>query len=108
MFGERVKKVRKSMKLTQVQFSKMLGVSKQTVSNWENDEAVPGIDLLKKIAEKCDVTTDYLLELDQRYILNVDDLPIEYVAHIQQIVNDLKKSITERGKINEENCDLRR
>lgn len=91
MFGERIKSVRKAMRLTQVEFAKMLKVSKQTVSNWENDEAVPGIDLLRTIAEKCDVTTDYLLELDNRYIINIDDLPIEIVTHIQQLINDMKR-----------------
>ena len=97
MFGERLKAVRKSMKLTQVEFSNMLGVSKQTVSNWENDEAVPSIELLKKIAEKCDVTSDYLLELDERYILNINNLPIEIIAHLQQVINDIKRLATEGG-----------
>lgn len=98
MFGERIKVVRKSMKLTQVEFAAMLKVSKQTVSNWENDEAVPSIELLKSIAEKCAVTTDYLLELDQRHIIDVDEMPIELVSHIQQIINDMKKLIAE-GRI---------
>lgn len=91
MFGERVKSVRKAMKFTQVEFAGLLKVSKQTVSNWENDEALPGIELLKSIAEKCDVTTDFLLELDDRYIINIDDLPIEIVTHIQQVINDMKR-----------------
>lgn len=91
MFGERIKKVRIANKLTQVEFADALRVSKQTVSNWENNEAVPGIDLLRTIAEKYDITSDYLLELDNRYIINIDDLPIEIVTHIQQVINDMKR-----------------
>lgn len=37
MLGERIRAVRISRKLTQVEFAKILNVSKQSVSNWEND-----------------------------------------------------------------------
>lgn len=103
MLGEKIKIVRKSMRFTQVEFASMLKVSKQTVSNWENDEAIPSVELLKSIAEKCSVTTDFLLDLDQRHVIDVDQMPIEIVSHIQQVINDIKKIISDGGVKNDKN-----
>lgn len=92
MLGDQIKKVRTSYKLSQYEFSKMLNISKQSVSNWENNNIVPTVDVLKTIALKFSVSSDYLLELDDRFIVDVTGLPMETVAHIQLIINDLKKS----------------
>ena len=92
MLGDQIKKVRTSYKLSQYEFSKMLNISKQNVSNWENNNIVPTVDMLKTIALKFSVSSDYLLELDDRFIVDVTGLPMETVAHIQLIINDLKKS----------------
>lgn len=92
MLGDQIKKVRTSYKLSQYEFSKMLNISKQSVSNWENNNIVPTVDMLKTIALKFSVSSDYLLELDDRFIVAVTGLPMETVAHIQLIINDLKKS----------------
>ena len=37
MFGDQIKKIRKSNKMSQVEFAEILNVSKQSVSNWENN-----------------------------------------------------------------------
>lgn len=92
MLGERIRAVRISRKLTQVEFAKILNVSKQSVSNWENDEVVPALQMIKQIAEKFSVSADYLLELNNRYILDIEGLSIEVIAHLQQIINDLKEA----------------
>ena len=90
MFGDIIKKLRKSRNLNQVQLANSLGVSKQTVSNWENNNILPSIDMLVKVATFFSVQTDYLLELDSRTILDISDLSLEEIAHIQQIINDIR------------------
>lgn len=50
MFGEIIKKLRLSYNLNQVQLADELNVSKQTISNWENNNILPSIDMLIKIA----------------------------------------------------------
>lgn len=57
--GERIKRVRKSAALTQVQFAKQLGVSRGAVANWERDEGVK-LDNLKKIAERFECSVEWL------------------------------------------------
>lgn len=90
MLSARIKELRTAHRLTQVEFAKLLSVSKQAVSNWENDNIQPSIEMLVKIANVFSVSTDYLLSLDNRKYIEVTDLPNEVVAHIQQIITDIK------------------
>ncbi len=59
--GSRISKARKSKGYTQEQFSQLLDVTAQAVSKWENDISCPDIQLLPKISEILDMTTDELL-----------------------------------------------
>ncbi|MBQ6844092.1 MAG: helix-turn-helix transcriptional regulator [Agathobacter sp.] len=89
MFGDQIKALRKSHNLNQVQLAQKLDVSKQTVSNWENNNILPSIEMLIKIARFFSVSTDYLLELDERTYIEVTGLSNSQLAHIQQIISDL-------------------
>ena len=89
MFGDIIKKLRTAHNLNQVQLAGKLNVSKQTVSNWENNNILPSIEMLVKIAQFFMVSTDYLLELDQREYLEITGLTDEQTAHIKEIIRDI-------------------
>lgn len=89
MFGETIKTLRLSYSLSQVQLANELCVSKQTVSNWENNNILPSIEMLIKISRFFSVSTDYLLELDNRRYIEITDLTDEQTAHVQQIIRDI-------------------
>ena len=89
MFDERIKELRSAHNLNQVELGKKLGVSKQCICNWENNNIQPSIDMLIKIARYFGVTTDYLLGLDNSKYINVDGLTIQQRDHIQNIINDI-------------------
>lgn len=89
MFGDIIKSLRLSHNMNQVQLAEELSVSKQTVSNWENNNILPSIEMLIKISHFFSVSTDYLLELDNRNYIEVTDLSETHRAHIQQIINDI-------------------
>lgn len=91
MLGEQIRTLRIAHRMTQVQLAEKLGVSKQTVSNWENDNVPPSTEMLRKIAITLSCSSDYLLELDtSRAILDITSLTVEQIAHIQQIINDFQ------------------
>lgn len=94
MFGNRIKTLRLSYNLSQVQLAEQLSVSKQTVSNWENGYIQPSIDILIRIANFFSVSTDYLLGLDDKTYIEVTGLTPKQLTHIQQIIDDItaKKS----------------
>ena len=89
--NENIKKLRITRGLNQVEFAKILCVTKQCVSNWENDNVVPSIDMLCKIADFFEVSTDYLLGRSERRVVEVSNLTDEQISHITSIVNDLGK-----------------
>ena len=64
MLNDNIKRLRLSFQISQVELAKKLGVSKQCVSNWENDNVLPSIEMLVKLAQIFNVTTDNLLDLD--------------------------------------------
>ena len=90
--NENIKKLRLSQGLNQVEFAKILCVTKQCVSNWENDNIVPSIEMLCKIADFFGVSTDYLLGRSEKRIIEVSSLTDEQIAHLISLVNDLSKS----------------
>ena len=90
MLNKRITELRMSFGWTQVQLAQKLGITKQTVSNWENDNIQPSIDMLVKLSKIFNVSTDYLLGLTPTNSINVDGLPTEFVSHIVQIIDDYK------------------
>ncbi len=91
MLSARIKEIRTAKKLSQVDLAKLLGVTKQSVSNWENDNIQPSVEMLLKISEALNVTTDYLLGRSDRRYLDITDLPEEAIQYIQGIISFINK-----------------
>ena len=60
--GEKIWRLREEKGLSQEALAEMLEVSRQTVSNWENDRATPDAYKLKQLCEELGVSADVLLE----------------------------------------------
>lgn len=60
--GEKITALRMYARLSQEQLAEKLSVSRQSVSKWEMDQAVPQIDKILQLAELFSVTTDELLK----------------------------------------------
>ena len=88
--GNQILSIRKEQKLTQEEFGRLFYVTRQTVSNWENDNIQPSIEMLIKLSNVFNISTDYLLGLTPTNSINVDGLPIEFVSHIVQIIDDYR------------------
>lgn len=72
--GEVIYKRRRELELTQNQLAKLLNISFQAVSKWENGTAYPDIEMLPKLAAALHTTVDALLgyesvvtDYDKRY-----------------------------------------
>ena len=89
MLGEQIRNLRVNKGLNQVELAKILGVTKQSVSNWENENIMPSIDMLVKISNYFSVSTDYLLGLSEKHSLNTDGLTELQIAHIQTLIDDI-------------------
>lgn len=90
MFSERIKELRTSLGLNQIQFGRKLFVTKQCVSNWENGNIQPSIDMVIKISKTFSVSADYILGISNEHTLDVSGLTNEQILHIQNVVNDIR------------------
>ena len=90
MLGQRIGELRTAHGWSQVELAKRLSVAKQTVSNWENENIQPSIEMLVRLSKIFGVTTDYLLGLDELPRLNVEGLPTSVVADFSQLIDDFR------------------
>lgn len=58
--GERISELRKERKLSQGQLAETLGITRQAVSKWENDLAVPDALKMIQLADILDTDIEYL------------------------------------------------
>lgn len=95
MFAEKLKYLRMSREINQVQLGEKLGVKKQSISNWENDNILPSIEMLIKVADFFNVSSDYLLGREGGDYINgiyieVTGLTPEKISHVKAIVDDMR------------------
>ena len=60
-FGARLRQLRTARGLSQMDFSKQIGISKSSVNMYERGEREPGLETLENIADYFNVDMDYLL-----------------------------------------------
>ena len=88
--GSKIKAARLEKKLTQEQVAELLGVSRQTISNWENEKSYPDIISVIKMSDCYEVSLDYLLKEEQKMKT--------YYDYLEESTN-VVKSNTNRNKI---------
>lgn len=64
IFCERLKELRKNGNLSQKRLAEILQTTNSTVCDWERGRSQPDLSALVKLAEIFDVSTDYLLGLE--------------------------------------------
>lgn len=96
-FSVVLRELRKRDGLSQRQLAERLGVTKSVISYYELSERVPSPDVLVKIAGVFHVTTDYLMGLDSRTMINISDLPLEDVKLLESIAAALRLKNSQIG-----------
>lgn len=66
MFHDNLITLRKMKKLSQEELAEHIGISRQTLSKWENGESLPDIEKAKALADFFSVTIDDLLSYDSQ------------------------------------------
>lgn len=65
ILANRIKELRKKENLTQREFAKKVGCTAATLSAYENGSKSPSLDIVKGIAEKCNVSLDWLCGIEK-------------------------------------------
>lgn len=91
MIGNRIKETREKNGMTQSALSKKLGISRSAVNAWEMGISVPSAQYLVEVSKLFNVSTDYLLGLDEKEQIDVSDLSDEEKQMIYSMINYFKK-----------------
>ena len=83
--GTKLKSARKKCGLTQEKAAEAVGVSRQTISNWENEKSYPDIVSVIRLSSLYSVSLDELLKGDEDMI--------EHLEESTDVVNSNKKLI---------------
>lgn len=70
--AEMIKKTRVDNHLTQEEYANKFGVSRQTVSSWENEKSIPDLQLIITICNTYNLSLDLLLNADHNYVDKID------------------------------------
>ena len=71
--GCKIKAARIEKKLTQEQVAELLGVSRQTISNWENEKSYPDIISVIELSNLYSISLDVLLKGDEKMIEHLEE-----------------------------------
>ena len=80
--GTKIRNARIKAAMTQEQVAEALGVSRQTVSNWENEKTYPDIVSVVKMSDLYDISLDILLK--------EEDAVSEYLNFLEESANTVK------------------
>lgn len=85
-FGRKLRKLRKDNYLTQKQLADKLEITKATVSAYETNAKYPSIEVLIKISNIFNVSSDYLLGLSEKTEFQNSNLTDEQNIIIEEII----------------------
>ncbi len=85
-FGRKLRKLRKDNNLTQKQLADKLEITKATVSAYETNAKYPSIEVLIKISNIFNVSSDYLLGLSEKTEFQNSNLTDEQNIIIEEII----------------------
>jgi transcriptional regulator with XRE-family HTH domain len=60
--GERIREIRKEKGLTQIEFSKILGITQDKLSKYENGRVGVPIEIILRISDEFKISLDWLLK----------------------------------------------
>lgn len=76
--GERIRELRKSKGLTQAEFAEKCDISRSSLARYETGVNIPDPEILRKIAQSCGVSYDYLLGNETAELPKISDDDIKF------------------------------
>lgn len=86
-FGKRLQELRAERGYSQSTVAKLLKLTKQAISGYENNTSTPSVESLVNLALLYHVSTDYLLGLENRKKLYIDELDDNCLSHLLKILD---------------------
>lgn len=91
-FGNTLKTLRLRKNMTQAQLANKLGLTKSVISAYETGLRLPSYDILIHIAKIYNVSTDYLLGIEQKQEIDLSGLSQEEINALLNLINAMKRN----------------
>lgn len=90
-FGLRLKELRERRRLSQADVAARLGITRSTVSGYECNTITPSLEQLVKLAVRYNASLDYIMGMENRSHLYLDDLNESQQQTVLDIIDRLKQ-----------------
>lgn len=90
-FGQKLRNLRLEAGMTQAELAQRLDITKAVISYYELHERCPSPEVLIKLASIFHISTDYLLGISNRKMIDVSDLSEEEVRFLLSLIVILRK-----------------
>ena len=90
-FGLRLKELRDAKGLSQTDVAERLEVSRSTISGYECNTITPSVEQLVRLAVLYNTSLDYMMGMESRSSIYLDDLTESQQKTVMDIVDRLKK-----------------
>ena len=91
-FAERLKTLRKQVKLTQAQIAEKLDISRQAYASWERGVKKPTQENLVKIAQILNVSVDYLVGNSDYTVDKLDNIELLFRMNSKGLSDEEKET----------------
>jgi len=87
--GHKIAELRKQKNLSQVDFAKAVGVSREMIGRYERGEVMPSIEVAKKMADALEVSLDYLAGDAQKAAVDKQTIKLmQYIENLEPAIKD--------------------
>lgn len=103
VLGYRIKRLRKENAMSQAQLGKLIGVSKVSISGYENGTRVPSMDILIKLLNVFNASADYILGREINVVCEDDDsINVSLSSNDINIIKELRNNAILYDKVLED------
>ena len=88
--SSKIKLLREKQELTQSDLARKLGLTRSSINAWEMGLSVPSTNYIVELSKLFNVSSDYLLGLDETSTLNVSGLNPKQVTVLNELIECMK------------------
>lgn len=87
-FPDKLKQLRNSEGLTQEKLAQRLNITKSMISAYETGMRLPSLDIIIKLSNTFGVSSDYLLGIDKRHMIDITNLSERQIDLIMALIDE--------------------
>lgn len=90
LLSSKIKLLREKQELTQADLARKLGLTRSSINAWEMGLSVPSTNYIVELSKLFNVSSDYLLGLDETSTLQVSGLTPKQVTVLNELIECMK------------------